>query len=136
MAKTRLLIIVDDEPGLARGIARYIRQFIPRSNDPAVCRVQPCEHPKAALELIRSSGHDASVFLITDGHMPYLNGDEFILELRAKHPDALRYTCITSCHRVFDELAKGIGVEFMYGKAVDQVHWPRIKKAIEDFLAN
>ncbi len=135
MAKKRLLIIVDDEPGLARGIARYIRRFIPQAADPAVCQVQACEHPRAALELIRSSGPDVSVFLISDGHMPFLNGDEFILELRARHPDALQFACITSGHGVFGELAKAIGVEFMHGKAVDQEHWPRIKQAIEAFLA-
>lgn len=135
MATTRLIIVVDDEPGLARAVVRYIRQHIPQTTDLAVCQVRAFDHPQSVLDLLGTIGPNVSVFLITDGHMPCLNGDELILALRERYPEAVRDAFITSCHQMFGELAKPLRVEFLQGKAPDPEYWPRVKEAIEAFLA-
>ena len=75
------LLLVDDDDALLRSVARYVRTFEDR------WEVVTAPSADAAFGLLESSDFDV---VISDMHMPGLDGVRFLRQVQRDHPDTVR----------------------------------------------
>jgi HD-like signal output (HDOD) protein len=75
------LLLVDDDEALLRSVARYVRTFEER------WEVVTAPSARAALGLLADSDFDV---VISDLHMPSVDGVDFLRRVQQEHPDTVR----------------------------------------------
>ncbi|MFT7521654.1 MAG: two-component system cell cycle sensor histidine kinase/response regulator CckA [Kiritimatiellia bacterium] len=72
------ILVVDDEPMLLRLTRRFLQS--------EGCAVHTTSNPRQALALVQQNPHGWDL-VMTDGSMPYMNGQELVDEIRDVRPE-------------------------------------------------
>jgi two-component system probable response regulator PhcQ len=79
----RRILLVDDEISILHALQRSLRK-IARDND---LQIELCTSPRAAIQMFSEAEFD---FVISDYHMPGMNGVDFLRIIKEIQPDTVR----------------------------------------------
>lgn len=116
------ILFVDDEPNILKTLSRLM------SLEDFECTF--AQSGKEGLEIIKNDPHDV---VVSDMRMPEMNGDEFLTQVKAIHPNSIRF--ILSGYADFNSMMNALnhgGVQQFISKPWDDdVLIQKLKEAIE-----
>jgi CheY-like chemotaxis protein len=121
-AVRRRVLLVDDDPPVARAIARMLER--------SGYEVATAPDAETALERFRA---DPAAFdlVFTDQTLPGMRGDELTVALLALRPDLPVLICTGYSERLDDESARALGARGLLGKPLDV---RELARAVKDAL--
>lgn len=131
MDRKKVVLIVDDEPALARALVRMVG----RTPGIEECTLLHTQDPKEAVIMALSQPHK-TFFLITDTNMPGMTGDELIRELRGHLGDRLRRVVLASGMVENEARAKEVGADHFLCKPFTPEDWESVRRMLEAFIAS
>jgi signal transduction histidine kinase/CheY-like chemotaxis protein len=117
------VLLVEDEPGLRKAVARYLNRH--------GISVQAVAEGAAALRLLRT--HDFDVIL-SDVRMPGMGGREFLERLRREHPDLTTRLVFTTGDTYAPDTA-ALLAEAGVPSIVKPFDFPRLEQLIREVVA-
>ena len=120
---TKRVLIVDDEPLIANGISGLIRQF-----DLPLHVVYTVFSSEQALAICHSEKID---IVVTDIHMPGINGIELIKTLKRQHPDIQMIILTGFGSFDYAKEAMSLGLRFFLEKPVERL---KLQQALSESI--